>query len=202
MDGGILEQIQNAVGGEGTWQVLAVAAVAMAVALFIAWRLFSGRRPAAPAAPNLTIDVMAQGTQGPPVGGPTLEFYNIPVRLAVVVLAPAGRVRDLPPEGQWHDLFDAIVPGLADVVASHRPLVRRWPSQPSSRGFAHQFFQHVRLPGQSGKGTPWSSAAGVMKIEGQAVMAGMVFRTQEPSAHGQEIIESEEQWLRILRVNA
>ena len=89
---------------------------------------------------------------------------------------------------------------MSKVVAAHRPLVRRWPPQPSSKGFAHLFFQHVRLPGQGGKGSPWSSAAGLMKIEGQAVMAGMVFRTADPSAHGQEIIDSEEQWLRILRV--
>ena len=201
MGAGIFDKLTSLVREPGLPLMAIAGAVLALVVVFILWKLLAGgRRTTVAAPPSLTIDVMALGTQGPPPGGPTLEFYNIPVRLVAIVLAPAGRVRELPPENEWAELFDAIVPELSKVVAAHRPLVRRWPAQASSKGFAHQFFQHVRLPGQGGKGTPWSSAAGLMKIEGQAVMAGLVFRTADPSAHGQEIIDSEEQWLRILRV--
>ena len=184
-------------GGAATY---AIAGVVVLVALVVLWKLLAGRKPKAPPPPDLRIDVMALGTHGPPAGGPVLEFYNTPVRLAAIVLAPAGRVRELPPFDQLGDVFDAVVPGLASVVAAHKPLIRKWPPQPSTRGFAHQFFGHARLPGEAGKGTPWSSAAGVLKIEGQAMMAGMVLRTEGTSSHGQEIIESQEQWLRILSV--
>lgn len=184
----------------GAAAVYAVAGVVVLLVLVVLWKLVSGRKPPKPGPPDLRIDVMALGTQGPPAGGPVLEFYNTPVRLAAIVLAPAGRVRALPPLDQLGEVFDAIVPGLSLVVAAHKPLVRKWPSQPSTRGFAHQFFAQARLPGEGGKGTPWSSAAGVLKIEGQTMMAGMVLRTQGTSSHGQEIVESQEQWLRILRV--
>lgn len=197
----LLEKITGWLGAAASWAVWAAAAAGAIVVLWFIWKAV-GKRGSAASSPSdeLTIDVMRLGTEGPPPSSPRLEFYNLPVRLALIVMAPAGRVRDLPPIPQWGDLYDAIVPGLSAVVAAHRPKICRWPAQPSARGFAHLFFQHVRLPGQSGKGTPWSSAAGVMKVEGQAVLVGMVFRTAEPSAHGQEVIESEEHWLRILRV--
>ena len=194
----MLESIRSA-GGD--LLVYAIFAAIVILLLFIVWKIFSGRKRELPKpVPDLKIDVMSLGTQGPPTGAAVLEFYNVPVRLAAIVLAPAGRVRELPPINQLDDVFDAIVPGLAQVVAAHKPLVRRWPAQLSVKGFAHTFFQHVRLPGEGGKGTPWSSAAGVLKIEGQPVMAGMVLRTESTSSHGQEIIDTEEKWLSILRV--
>ena len=179
----------------------AVMALVVVAVLYVLLRVLRGRKkPVVLQVPELGIDVMQLGTQAPPSGPPSLEFYNVPVRLAAVVIAPAGRVRDLPPIDQWEDLFDAIVPGLAAVVAKHKPLVRRWPPQLSAKGFAHTFFQHVRLPGEGGKGTPWSSAGGLFKIEGQPLMAGLVLRTAQPSSHGQEIVDSEEQWMRLLKV--
>ena len=191
----ILDMIRSAAGN---WLPVAIAAAIAIVFLFVVWKILAGRkRKAPPPAVDLKIDVMALGTDAPPAGGPVLEFYNVPVRLAAIVVAPAGRVRPLP--GELDDVFDAILPGLAQVVATHKPVVCRWPPQLSAKGFAHMFFQHVRLPGEGGKGTPWSSAAGLVKIEGQPLMAGMVLRTESTSSHGQEIIDAEEKWLSILR---
>jgi hypothetical protein len=163
--------------------------------------MFGRRRRALPKqVPDLAIDVMALPTVRPPEGGPALYYFNVPVRLAALVLAPAGRVRELPPLNQLNDIIDSIVPGLARVVAAHGTLIRRWPAQLSSKGFAHQFFTHARLPGQGGKGTPWSSAAGLFKIEGQPLMAGLILRAEAPTNLGQRIIEQEAQWLDILRI--
>ncbi len=172
------------------------------VVLYILYKVLSGRKKpvSAKGTPGLKIDVMSLGRGGPPEDGPTLELLNVPVRLAAVVLAPAGRVRDLPPPSELHDLYEAIAPGLTRVVGAHDPVVRRWPPQMSAKGFAHMFFQHVRLPGEAGKGTPWSSIGGLAKVEGQPFMAGLVLRTTAPSSHAQYVIDSEDKWMGMLRV--
>ena len=136
----------------------------------------------------------------PPPGPPTLEFYNLPVRLAAIVLAPVGRVRTLPSREDLPGVVDSIVPGLDRVAIAHKPLIRAWPAQVSARGFAHAFFQHVRLPGDHGKKTPWCSVAGRFMVDDQPMMAGLVLRAAAPNRHGQYVMEREEQWLGILRI--
>ena len=196
-----LKKAEEAVGRLSGNMTMLLAAAAAVVVLYIVWKVLVGRKRALPKqVPDLAIDVMLLGFEGPPPGAVALELRNVSVRLAAIVLAPAGRVRELPPLNQLSDVFDAIVPGLAGVVSSHKTLIRRWPAQVSIRGFAHAFFQHVRLPGEGGKGTPWCSAAGVFKIEGQPIMAGLLFRTEGPSSHGQEVIEDVAQWLSILQI--
>jgi hypothetical protein len=179
----------------------AVPAAVAVVVLWIVWRLLRRRRRGAPPlAPDLRVDVTALGEHGPPEGSPSLEFYNLPMRLAAIVLAPVGRTRQLPPDGQLAALIDSIVPGLDKVAALHRPVIRRWPNQVSARGFSHLFFNNARLPGLGGKGTPWSSVAGMFNSQGQSVMAGLVLRAAKPNSLGQTIIDSEYQWLGCLRV--
>ncbi len=179
-----------------------VALVAVAIVLLYVLRLLLKRRwrRLPKQVPDLAIDVMALPTVGPPAVGAALYFYNVPVRLAAIVVAPAGRVRELPPLDKLGDVLDAIVPGLAQVVRTHGPLLRYWPSQLSARGFAHAFFGHVKLPGQGGKGTPWCSAAGIFKIEGQPLTAGLVMRAETTTNLGQMIVEREAQWLDLLRI--
>jgi hypothetical protein len=182
------------------WFVIGAAAIVL-IGAIIVWRILVRRRPKwLPPPPDLTIDVGELGQQGPPGDGPVLEFYNIPVRLAAVILAPVGRGRDLPSGGQLPRVFDAIVPGLDRIVELHRPRICRWPSQLSSSGFAHTMFANVRLPGEAGKGTPWSSVAGIFKIQGQPLMAGLVVIAQRPNSLGQTVVDSEEKWLGCLRV--
>jgi len=194
-----LTALLGRVAGNALWYVLLAAIVVIVLA--IAWRVFHRRRRVSiPPAPDLSIQVASLGEDGPPQGPPFLEFYNLPMRLAAVVLAPVGRTGDLPPDDQLSPLIEAIVPGLDRVTALHRPLVRRWPNQVSANGFAHLFFNHARLPGDGGKGTPWSSMAGLFKAKGKPVMAGLIFRAAEPNSLGQTIIESEHQWLGCLRV--
>ncbi len=198
---GLLDRIAKATGMAGGDLIrYGAIAIGILVVLIVLSKVLRRKRATVKGVTDLAIDVMALGNAPPPAGPPVLEFFNTPVRLAAVVLATAGRVRELPPLDQWDDLFDAIAPGLANVVKTHRPLVRRWPAQMSTRGFAHTFFGHARLPGEGGKGTPWSSAAGLFKIEGQPIMAGLVLRTESTSSHAQEIVETEEQWLSMLRV--
>ncbi len=178
-----------------------VVPAAAVVLLLIVWRLLRRRRKIeSPLRADLKVEVAALEDRGPPEGPPVFEFYNLPVRLAAVVLAPVGVGRELPPDDQLAPLLDALIPGLDKVAALHRPLIRRWPNQVSARGFAHLFFNHARLPGVGGKGTVWSSVAGVVKIGEQPVMAGLVLRAAAPNSLGQTVIDAEHQWLGCLRV--
>ena len=117
-----------------------------------------------------------------------------------MILAPVGRVRGLPPPSQLQEVFDAVLPKLNSVVLAQEPLVRRWPAQVSVRGFANLLFSHVRLPGDGGKGTPWSSVAGIVKLQGQPLMAGLILRAESSNSLGQVVVDREEQWLGCLRV--
>ncbi len=171
MGGGPLQWILDAIASPVACAVLGAIVLVLAA---IVWKVITGRgeKPTEPSA-GMRIDVMALGTHGPPPDGPVLEFFGTPVRLAAIVIAPAGRVRDLPPPEDMADILDAIVPGLARIVSAHRPLAKRWPPQFSSKGFAHMFFQYVRLPGDGGKGTPWCCVAGRFESGDQQLLAGL-----------------------------
>jgi hypothetical protein len=197
-----LDRLKDAVGAvPGDLLKYVLIAVGGLALLYIAHRVLKRlrRKPPLPE-PDLTIDVESLGTAGPPTGGPLLEHYNVPMRLAAVVLAPVGRVRQLPPPDELDVVFDAVVPGLAQVVRSHGPSLYRWPQQLSSTGFAHSFFRNASLPGDGGKGTPWCAAAGVVKVEGQPVMVGIVMRSELPNSLAQTVVERETNWLDLLRV--
>lgn len=179
---------------------LAMAVVLLALLLVVRRILGRRLREQRGPSPDLAVDIASLMDVGPPAEPPTLEFYHLPVRLAAVVLAPVGRLRELPPPEELPELIDSIVPGLEQVVRAHRPLIRAWPRQVSPRGFAHAFFANVRLPGDHGKKTPWCSVAGMFKADDQPMMAGLVMRTDTPNRHGQYVMEQEEQWLGIMRV--
>jgi hypothetical protein len=198
----ILDKIKQATGiPPGDLLTYGLILLAVLVTLYVVWRILRGRGKHSVAVPAaLDVQVTGLGTAGPPPGPPVLEYYHYPVRLAAIVLAPAGRTRELPPMEQLGGLIDLLVPGLAGVAALHQPLVRRWPPQLSAGGFAHSFFVHARLPGQGGKGTPWCSVAGVFRVDNQPVMAGLVLRAASNVSLGQRIVDSEGKWQDVLRV--
>ncbi|HPU06115.1 MAG TPA: hypothetical protein PLO20_06235 [Thermogutta sp.] len=179
------------------WPVVAV--VLVIVLVWVVRAVFFRRRPPLPPEPDLRIDLTSLHPEVPPPS-PRLEFFGLPVRLVVLVLAPAGRDGYLPPPEQWNDLFESIVPGLAEVVRTHQPRVVRWPPQLSAQGFIHKYFQNVHLPGDRGRGTPWCSAAGVARYSGRAFLVGMTFYAARANHYSQETINSEGDWYRLLRV--
>ena len=87
-------------------------------------------------------------------GGPRLEFYNLPVRLAVIVLAPAGRWANFRRWNEIHDVLDAIVPGLADVAVAHQSIVYRWPPQFSSAASPTHFSARSPCPATAARARP------------------------------------------------
>ncbi|NLF72794.1 MAG: hypothetical protein GX575_27480 [Candidatus Anammoximicrobium sp.] len=191
----ILRQWPDAVVWGGA---VAVAAFLLLLILFLLLRR-RARQPE-PASPDWRIDVAELPAHGPPADGPRLEFYGTPVRLAVLVLAPAGRNSPTPAESDVPALLDDLVPGLADVVAAQGPLIRLWPCQLSTRGFVSSFFGNVRLPGDRGKGTPWCAAAGRFEAGSQQLLAGLVCAADRPNSLSQITIAHTGQWMDVVRV--
>jgi hypothetical protein len=182
------------------WIYLILGGLAVLVALAVLRRILRRRRiKELPLPPELRIELDTLVSEGPPAEPPLLEFYNLPVRLAGVVLAPVGRLRELPPPEELPALYESVLPGLALVAERHRPLVRCWPNQVSTRGFASRFFSNIRLP-DGGKGTPWSAVAGLFKHGGTPIMIGVVLRTASANSLGQVVINAEHEWLGCLRV--
>ena len=183
------------------WSYVILGGFAALVLLFVVRRILRRRRKKErPLPPELQIELAKLINEGPPAELPSLEFYNLPMRLAGIVLAPVGRMRELPPPDELPAVFESVLPGLDRVVDRQRPLVRRWPSQVSTRGFASAFFSNIRLPGEAGKGTPWSAVAGIFKHRGTPIMIGLVLRAASPNSLGQIVINTEHEWLGCLRV--
>ena len=180
---------------------LAAAAVAVvAVLLLTIWIwLRHARRPRHREAAGVLVDVSVLDSSGPPPSGPRLEFYGTPVRLAVVVVAPAGRGSELPQPDVLPGLMERLVPGMTHVIAAHKPLIYRWPVQLSSQGFSQSFFNQVALPGARGKGTPWCSIAGKLQIGDRSFLVGLAFSAGTPNSVSQVVVQHEGQWLDILR---
>jgi len=183
------------------WWAAGVAPVVLLLILLGLVRIVRARRRTR-GLPELMpfIDVGLLAASGPPPHGPRLEFYGTPVRLAVVVIAPAGRQGELPPAAALPTLLDRLVPGLPGVVASHQPLICRWPAQLSAQGFAQSFFNHVALPGDRGKSTPWCSIAGKLQVGDRVFLLGFVCCASHPNALGQFVVQYEGQWLDMLRI--
>jgi hypothetical protein len=184
------------------WAPIAIGAAGVLLLAIFVLLIVSVRRrkPLQPPAIDLVIDVQQLPAHGPPKEGPKLEFFGMPVRLAVVVLAPAGRGAQLPPHQQLVRVLDDLAPGLASVVLSHRPVLHQWPEQLSTQGFIHAFFNNVRLPGDRGRGTPWCSAAGRFDAGDQQLLAGVLCAADRPNSISQVAISNVGQWMEVLRV--
>lgn len=187
-------------GLNSTW-LIAGGLAASVVVVLVLWRWLRWWRMAPERAkPEPFIDIESLEVSGPPAEGPRLEFYGMPVRLALVVVAPGGRGGELPPPDMLPGLMERLVPGMSQVIAEHQPMIRRWSEQLSSHGFAHAFFNQVPLPGARGKGTPWCSIAGKITIGERFFLVGLVCRARGTNALSQVVVQHEGQWLDILRI--
>ena len=185
------------------WLVAAAGVALVFVVLLVVLLVLvlrGGTRRTAPAEIDLRINLQELPAGGPPATGPRLEFYGTPVRLAVLVLAPAGRNNPLPAERDLPAVLDDLLPGLLAVVAGHRPLIRFWPYQLSTQGFASSFFSNVRLPGDRGKGTPWCAVAGRFETGSQQFLAGLVCVAGRSNSLSQVTVSHVGQWMDVLRI--
>jgi hypothetical protein len=187
-----------------SWSIaLAGGAAAFLVVLLMAavWRLLRRRRRDGDEEPELaSIDIGALEPRGPAAHGPQLTLYGTPVRWVLLVLAPVGRDGRLPAPEQIPDLVEQLIPGLQSVWRTHAPEIVCWPGQLSSQGFVRSFFHHMRLPGDRGRQTPWSSVAGKFRAHATPYLAGLVLCAAQNNSLGQLEIQHEGQWNDVLRI--
>jgi hypothetical protein len=183
------------------WLPALASALVLLVLAMIALKFWWGRRAHPNAAgPDLHIDLDAIGLAVPPPGPVRLELYGTPVRLRVLVAAPAGRHQSQLHEEDLPILLNQFLPGLADIFSLHLPVCRCWPAQLSSQGFSQSFFNHVALPGNRGKGTPWTSLTGKFQVGEQGFLVGLVCCSETSNSLSQFIVEHEGQWFDTLRI--
>jgi hypothetical protein len=167
----------------------------------IARKVLAGSRPQTKPISDLEpIEIDSLTDRGPPDSGPELEVYHVPVRLALIVLAPLGRESRLPESGELPLLVDRFLPGLMRVLSSHQPRFEAWPPQLSSGGFVQAFFTHAKLPGNRGMGTPWCSLAGKALSAHGPFLMGLVCRAGHDIDLGQMTIDHVAKWRDVVTV--
>jgi hypothetical protein len=149
---------------------------------------------------SLLIDLASLPIAGP--GTTRLTVYHVPVRLAVVVIAPLGRDSAPPKHSDVPKLLDHIVPGLASVLTHDQTIVKIWPQQLSATGFAPTLMRHAPLPGERGEETPWCLVSGRSTFSGASFAIGLALAAAAPNNLGLIAVESEHQWLDVLRMRS
>jgi len=180
--------------------IVAVAiAVAVVIGILILLALFRRPKPVVDevALPTLDLDSLKEAEIP---SAPRLEIYHIPVQLAAIVIAPAGRNRELPDLHETVALIDHLAPGFGEVFTQHDPKIVLWPAQLSTEGFIRSFFRHVPLPGSKGRGTPWCSLAGRIETTEETLLVGLVCRAANANSLSQIFIDRPSKWLDVVRI--
>jgi hypothetical protein len=181
--------------------VVSAGLLAVLLLLIVLRRVLRRPEPAPQLPPDERfIDLGQFDLLGPRGELPRAEVYGVPVRIALVVLAPVGRDGVAPDAGQFNDILEQLVPGFLAVTSQDKPLMKIWPGQLSAQGFTNAFFNNVPLPGDRGKGTPWCALSGRFSALGQSYLAGLVCCAAQSNGLGQYGIQHEGQWNDVLRV--
>ncbi len=191
--------------------LLAVALIGLAIALAIlrgiarsfrflgtVIRWFSRPERESPSEDDLVIDLAKLPLAEP--GATRLSVYHVPVRLAVVVIAPLGRESVRPTHSDVPKLLDQIVPGLGSVPAHDQTVVRIWPRQLSATGFAPSLMRYLRMPADKGRGTPWCLVAGRTTFDDSGYAVGLALAAAGMNKLDLIAVESEHQWMDVLRM--
>jgi hypothetical protein len=177
--------------------ILLIGALVAIGVLAVVIRVLIGRKKT-PAGPNLEEDL---GTY-PPLktsgGDRRLTVEGVPVRLRLVVVAPAGKQSEFDQE-QLEATLEKILPGLGQICKYDKPRVRVWPMQLSYEGFAKHFQRHTLVPQTDDGLSPWIVVAGRAKPGKNQVMLGLALQAIKPTTVGRLTLEAHE-WETKLRV--
>jgi hypothetical protein len=180
-----------------------VALLAVLILLAVVRRLFRAllgkrRTEAYDSAQRLREDLADYPPPPPLTGKHRLTVYHVPVRIRLVVLAPAGTEAEVE-DSQVGLLLDRVVPGLGPLAAQDKPRVRIWPPQLSQQGFATAFFRHTQVPEEEGRPSRWVLVAGRSQASQPAYLIGLALLADEPNTLGRVALEAH-QWLDVLRL--
>jgi len=185
----------------GWWGLLCFGAF---IVLLLFWAFaskFMGlfqRRPKKPVEKNLVENLSEYPRLPPSTGDRRLLVEGVPVRLRLVVAAPAGVATKINSEAIVK-LLDSVLPGLGDIAAHDRPRINIWPAQLSYEGFAHTFHRNTVPPEGEDQPSPWVTLAGQAMIGKHQVLLGLALQAIKPNTIGRKTLKAHE-WSSVLRV--
>jgi hypothetical protein len=198
----LLPEARGFLEGGGWLAILGVGGLLLLLLLWLAVvrpiRGLFRHEPEAPRVDPVAEDLSAIPPAPPHSGDVRLTVEGIPVRLRLVVMAPAGTAYTLAPE-LVPALLDRVVPGLADAVKRDSPEIRIWPGQLSTDGFAHSFHRNTPIPEGERKPSRWVLLAGRADLGERQVMVGLALQTIKPHTIGRRTLKPHD-WAMTLRV--
>jgi hypothetical protein len=188
----------------GGW--LAILGVGGLLLLFLLWvtvgklvgGMFARKQPRAARRQQAGEDLEAIPPPPPHSGDLRLTVEGIPVRLRLVIVAPAGTARKIDP-GMLAEILDRVVPGLADALKRDLPQTRIWPGQLSYDGFANTFHRSTEIPEGEKAPSRWALLAGRADMGGWQAMVGLGLQAVKPNSVGRRTLKAHE-WATVLRV--
>jgi len=159
--------------------------------------LLRGKRKAENKEPSLREDLDEYPELKKSSGDRQLRAEGVPVRLRLVVVAPAGTASEIDVD-ELAETLEKILPGLGAIYQNDKPRVKVWPTQVSHHGFANHFHKMV-ITGSEGEPTRWALVAGRVKLGKQQIMLGVALQSIKPNTLGRRTVDSHE-WASILRV--
>jgi hypothetical protein len=178
--------------------IVGIGALFFLAMLAVLIRMLFGRRKPAVKPPSLEEDLSTYPALQTSGGDRRLTVEGVPVRLRLVVVAPAGKESDVEDE-KIESYLERMLPGLAEVFRQDRPRVRIWPMQLSYQGFANHFHRNMLVPEKEGELTPWVIVAGRAKLGKNQIMVGFAMQALKPTTVGRLTVEAHE-WESKLRV--
>jgi hypothetical protein len=129
-----------------------------------------------------------------------LMIEGVPVRIGLVVLAPAGTGERIEEHG-IKDLLNRVIWGLGAIFEEEQPPLRIWPPQLSSHGFPAVFHRLVHRTEPDGEPSHWVLVAGATPPRPRAVLLGLGLWTEEPTTIGRLAMEPRD-WTLSLHVQS
>lgn len=174
-----VDDVLNKVKTDSNLVIYAAAGFGALVVLFVLFKIMFGKKKH----PNLEQGMgenLASYPPPPAVTGPKqLTINGIPVRVRLVVLAPAGNQQQVSADEATDKLND-VLKGLGSLIKSDKPRIKIWPAQLSIPGFAPTFHRLVKVPTNE-----WIKIAGVAKVGGKPMLVGLAVLADEPNDVGE-----------------
>jgi hypothetical protein len=130
-------------------------------------------------------------------GDRQLRVEGVPVRLRLVVVAPAGTASEVDLD-ELESILEKILPGLGEIYKHDKPRVKVWPKQVSYQGFATHFHRNMETGAEEGVQTRWVMVAGRVKLGKFQIMMGLALQSIKPNTVGRRTVDSHE-WASVLR---
>jgi hypothetical protein len=196
------EGARNFLDSGGWYAVLGVLGLLLLLLLWLVCgsilRGLFAREPPPPPKDDLREDL--ESIPPPPAsrGDRRLTVEGTPVRLRLVVVAPAGTGYTLE-EATVNSVLDRVLPGLGEVAERDQPRTRIWPGQLSYEGFANVFHRNTPVPEGEKVPTRWVLVAGRADMGGRYVLVGLALQTLRPTTIGRLTLDRH-QWATTLRI--